>query len=121
MNPYIEYYTHQAGTGLAGFQGIRYQRGSGFLGRLLSKAVFPLMRFFGKRAAITGANIASDVLLNNKNLKESAKARLTDEGKNIANVGLEKAKEFIEGRGIKRKSIKVQKKRKLLKIDDLLK
>ena len=75
-NPYIEYYQQQAGTGIAAYGGVRYQRGHGFFGRLLSKAVYPLLRFFGKQAVGTAANIASDVILNKINIKDSANKRL---------------------------------------------
>jgi hypothetical protein len=116
-NPYINYYKHQAGTGLAGFQGLRYQRGSGFFGRLVSKAVFPLLRFLGERAITTGADIAKDVIVNKRNLKEAAKERLENEGRELATTGLERVKRFaLEGKG--RKPIKRKRKQKTLK--DLL-
>ena len=113
-NPYIEYYKHQAGTGLAGFQGYRYQRGNGFFGRLISKAVFPLLKFLGKRAISTGADIATDVLVNKRDLKEAAKERLENEGRELANTGIQRAKKFVlEGKG--RKPIK-----RIRTIDDLI-
>lgn len=121
-NPYRDYYITQAGTGISGFAGVRYQKGHGFFGRLLSKAVFPLMRFLGKKATSVGANIASDVLLNKKDWRESAKDRLVEGGKDIANAGLDRAKQFIvEGRGRKRprKSIK-RLKTKRLAIENLM-
>ena len=106
-NPYIEYYKHQAGTGIAGFQGIRYQRGHGFFGRLISRAVFPLLKFLGKRALSTGADIATDVLINKRGLKDAAKERLETEGRELANAGIQRAKKFaLEGQGRKRKAIK---------------
>ena len=103
-NPYLDYYRHQAGTGIAGFQGYRYQRGHGFFGRLISKAVFPVLKFLGKRALSTGADIATDVLVNKKNFKESAKDRLFNEGREIANEGIQQAKKYVLGEG--RKAIK---------------
>lgn len=103
-NPYIAYYKQQAGTGISGFQGYRYQRGHGFFGRLISKAVFPLFKFLGQSALATGANIASDVIVNKRNLKEAAKEHLESAGKDIANAGIQRAKKFVlEGKGRKRK------------------
>ena len=34
INPYIQIYNNQVGSGLAAYQGVRYQRGHGFFGRL---------------------------------------------------------------------------------------
>ena len=115
-NPYIDYYTQQAGTGLAGFQGYRYQRGHGFFGRLISKAVFPLLKFLGKRALSTGADIATDVLVNKRNIADAAKERLENEGRELASAGIQRAKKYVlEGKGRKRKAIK------RLRIEDLMK
>ena len=115
-NPYIDYYTQQAGTGLTGFQGYRYQRGHGFFGRLISKAVFPLLKFLGKRALSTGADIATDVLVNKRNIADAAKERLENEGRELASAGIQRAKKYVlEGKGRKRKAIK------RLRIEDLMK
>ena len=100
----VHYYTQQVGTGITGFQGVKYQRGHGFFGRLLSKAVFPVLRFLGKHALSTGANIASDVILDKKNWKDSAKERLEETGIDIAKTGIDRAKKYVhEGKGRKRK------------------
>lgn len=110
------YYINQAGTGLAGFQGVRYQRGHGFFGRLLSKAVFPLLRFLGTKAAGIGANIASDVILDKKDWKQSTKQHLKEEGEDLAKRGIERARRFAqEGKGkrVKRTKTKRRKRRKL--------
>ena len=58
--PYIEYYQQQASTGIEAYGRLRYRRGHGLFIRLLSKAVYPLLRFFEKQAVGTAANIASD-------------------------------------------------------------
>ena len=94
-NPYIDYYTRQAGTGIAGFQGYRYQRGHEFFGRLISKAVFPLLKFLGKRALSTGADIATDVIVNKRNIADAAKERLETEGRELANAGIQRAKKYV--------------------------
>lgn len=122
-NPYVEYYKSQAGTGIVAYQGVKYQRGHGFFGRVMSNALVPLLKFLGKRAVGVGSEIAKDVLVDNKNWKESAKNRLKAEGENLADRGAERAKKFIqEGKGSKRKrkSNKSKRKQKQLKIADLM-
>src|SRR5256885_13950463 len=85
------YYVNQAGSGIGGFAGVRYQRGDGFLGRLWTGGILPIIKKalplfsdigkqVGKRALSTGLDIAQDVLdeedVNMATLKESAKKRL---------------------------------------------
>jgi hypothetical protein len=64
MNPYTTYYVNQVGSGLPGFQGIRYQRGHGFFGRLFSNTILPfvkqLLPGIGKRALPSVAGLAQD-------------------------------------------------------------
>lgn len=110
-NPYIKYYKEQAGTGIT-YQGVRYQRGHGFFGRILSKAIYPLLRFMGKQALGTAANIASDVILDKQNFKESAKKRLNETAEDITKEGVKKVKTFVQdGSGErKRKRSKIVKK-----------
>jgi hypothetical protein len=123
-NPYIEYYKEQAGSGLSGFQGVRYQRGSGFFGRLLSSAVYPLLRFLGKQALNTGINIASDVIEDKQDFKQSLKNRFKETGDMALKAGLDRARRFQqEGSGrkrrrsksIKRKTTKTKNSRKKIK------
>ena len=87
MNDLEKYYIHQAGSGLAGFRGIRYQRGRGFFGRLLSGAVYPLLRFLGKNLLRTGENVATDVLDSDdfsfQNLKDVTKKNLQSRAKDV--------------------------------------
>jgi hypothetical protein len=120
MNPLIEYYKDQAGSGLVGFHGVKYQRGHGFFGRILSKAVFPLLRFLGAKALSTGAQVANDVLTDDKDWKESMKTRFTAAGKDVAQAGIKKATEYLQkGSGRKRKRLtktKVIKRRKVSNI-----
>jgi hypothetical protein len=76
------YYLNQCGNGLPVFQGTRMQRGSGigsiFAG--LFRSVMPLLKriapVIGRRALLTGANIAGDVAAG-QSLKEAAKSRIT--------------------------------------------
>lgn len=105
-NLYKDLYCNQAGTGIAGFHGLmrHHQGGAGFFGRLLSKAIYPLLRFLGGQAITTGASIANDVFMNKKDWKESAKERLVEAKDDIIDAGKERAKKYIlEGKGRKRK------------------
>ena len=73
---YEEYYTNQAGSGLPGFQGLRYQRGHGlgslFRGLvkvaapLLKKGAIALGKSLGKKALTAGVGLAQDYLGDNK-------------------------------------------------------
>jgi len=108
-NPYVEYFRTQAGTGLTGFQGIKHQRGHGFFGRIFSKAVYPLLRFLGKQAITTGANLASDVFLDKKNIKDAAKDRLNEAAEDIVKAGVKRAKTFAQD-GEGRRKLKIRRK-----------
>jgi len=94
MNPYIAYYRNQGGSGLTGFEGVRYQRGSGFFSRLASRTLLPLLKFLGKRVLSGGVNLASDVLAG-QNFKDSVKQRLRETGKNVATDALNYANETV--------------------------
>ena len=87
MNPYLNYYNNQVGTGLAGFQGLRYQKGHGWFGRLFSNVVLPLMKqvlpALGKRALPSGIGLAQDILAGD-NVGRSALKRLKEAGRNVA-------------------------------------
>jgi len=112
-NIYIDYYANQAGNGIPGFEGIRYQRGGGFFGKLLSSAIYPLLRFMGRKALKTGVNIAEDVL-GGENIKSSAKRRAKDTGIELAETALGKAHSFLtqRGKGVRRKRIMAKRKAK---------
>jgi hypothetical protein len=115
-NPFAEYYTQQAGSGLTGFEGVRYQKGHGFFGRLLSKAIYPLLRFLGKQAFNTGINVASDVIEKKKNWRQSAKERMKETGKNVAKAGLDRARLFQQtGEGRRKKRGRKKKSNHLFK------
>lgn len=76
------YYLNQCGNGLPVFQNTRMQRGSGigsiFAG--LFRSVMPLLKriapVIGRRALLTGANIAGDVAAG-QSFEEAAKSRIT--------------------------------------------
>jgi hypothetical protein len=107
MNPYIQYYNTQVGTGLAGFQGLRYQKGHGWFGRLFSNVVLPLVKqvipALGKRALPSGISFAQDIL-SGENVGRSAIKRLKEAGRNIADESLDIAKSKLlqSGSGGKR-------------------
>ena len=74
-NPYLEYYSNQAGSGLADFEGYRYQRGHGFFSSIFQSILKPLGRYLGKQAIQTGVNVGND-LLQGENLKDTVKKNL---------------------------------------------
>lgn len=102
-----DYYVNQAGTGLGGFSGIRYQKGDGFFGRFVSGTVLPIIKkvlpYLGKTALNTGVDILDDVAKGEK-FKESAKRRLRETGERVGAKAMAKVKEFT-GTG-RRKSSK---------------
>jgi hypothetical protein len=96
----------QEGGAIRGFSGPEWQVGGGFnFGRFLWKHAKPLLGFLSKQALKTGVEIGQDVL-SGENIKESAKNRLKETGKTIANKAIDKAKEKIAGAGsgIKRRA-----------------
>jgi len=112
MNSYERYYLSQAGNGLAGFQGVRYQKGKRFFGRLLSGAVYPLLRFLGENVLNTGVNMANDLLqsdyFSTSNLKTLAKKNMSKGAEDILSAAVSK----LQGRGRKRKRKSIKGRRK---------
>jgi hypothetical protein len=107
MNQYTQYYVNQAGSGLPGFQGIRYQKGHGFFGRLFSNTLLPfikrLLPALGKRALPSAIGLAQDIM-SGENVGRSTLNRLGDIGKNVADETLDQLKTRIQkGSGRKRK------------------
>lgn len=101
-----EYYTNQAGSGIATFTGQRYQKGHGMLGRFFTGSVMPLLKkvlpFLGKQALSVGADFANEW---NKggNFKKAASKSLKRGGLSMAEQALSKFKDLAqEGEGIKR-------------------
>lgn len=101
-----EYYYNQAGSGIGGFSGLRYQKGNGFFGRLISGTVLPLLKkvlpFLGRTAMETGIGIAKDVS-EGKKFKESFKSRAKESGKRISEAALAKAEKMVSGGGLRRR------------------
>jgi len=115
-NPYLEYYSNQAGSGITGFQGYKYQRGHGFFGNLFRTILLPLGKYLGKKALSTGVAIGGDILKGD-NFKTSSKRRLLSAGESIVSDTLDKMKKINsqEGKGKKRRKQRKHKKRKTIK------
>jgi hypothetical protein len=105
-NPYIQYYYDQAGSGVAGFEGVQYQRGHGFFGRLFGSIIRPLLGYLGKLGLSTGVNVASDYL-EGKNIKEAAQDRLKEAGKTALAAGIKRGETFLQtGKGRRKRKRK---------------
>ena len=96
----------QCGNGLAGFEGVRYQKGFGLLGNLFAKALPYLKQFgkyIGKKLLGLGSDIASDVV-DGKPIKESVKQRVKSSAKIVAEDGMTKLQDlFQKGNGRRRR------------------
>lgn len=103
-----DYYIRQAGSGFVGYSGVRYQRGNGFFGRLISGGFVPLLKsvlpFLGKKAVDTGLNIANEMLDDEgpKDFKEVVKRNMKKAGKSLAKDAIVKVKE-MRGKGVRRR------------------
>ena len=98
-NPYIQYYADQAGSGISAFQGVRYQRGHGFFGRLFSglgNFVKGLAPGLFRKTLPTAIGFANDII-EGENVGKSAKKRLFEAGKVAANETLDHIKSKIQG------------------------
>ncbi len=102
-NPFVDYYTNQAGSGLAHFEGYKYQRGHGFFGNLFKNILRPLGLYLGKQALSAGVNIGKDVL-SGQNFKDSLKNNAKNTAKSILIDSAEKVGQLRNGkRRIKKK------------------
>jgi hypothetical protein len=102
-NPYKSYYSNQAGSGIGGFQGVQFQRGAGFFGNVFKNAILPLLKYMGKQAINTGAQVAEDAI-SGQNVLESMKARGKMSARSIASDAAKRMDKFAQtGTGRKRK------------------
>lgn len=103
-----DYYVKQAGSGIGGFSGLRYQKGDGFFGRMVSGAILPLIKkvlpFLGSTALSTGMNIMSDISSGQK-FKESAGKRFRETAADIEDKAMAKVKS-LTGSGRRRRRTK---------------
>lgn len=103
MDPYTAYYVNQAGSGLTGFQGVRYQRSHGIFGRFFRGTLPGILKYLGKQAVGATADIASD-MIDGVPFKETAKSRLTARGKRIVEDVVSRGKEAIQnGHGARKR------------------
>lgn len=87
VNPYLNYYITQAGSGIPGFSGVRFQRGRGIFGKLFTSSLLPLLKTLGGHVLSAGTNVARDYLKGDS-IKESAKRHVTSEGKKLLGKAL---------------------------------
>lgn len=106
-----DYYINQAGSGIGGFQGVRYQKGNGFFGRIVSGTVMPILKkvlpFLGKTALNAGSEILSDIE-KGEDIKTSAERRLIESKKKIGRAAMNKVK-LLTGEGKKRRKYRRKK------------
>lgn len=86
------YYTQQAGTGIAFYPGVRYQRGHGFFGRFFKGNLLPLLQSLGHKLLSTGVDVADDVINNDIDPMTSLKRRGRAVAKDSANEFISKAR-----------------------------
>jgi len=105
-NPYINYYVNQAGSGIGGFQGARFQRGQGFFGNVFKSAILPLLRYLGPKILSSGVSAATDAI-GGDNFLESLKTRGKATAQQVASDAGERAMRFAQtGRGKRRRRVK---------------
>ena len=94
---------YQVGGSIKGFSGPEYQLGGKWnFGQFLWRHAKPLLSFLGKKAVATGVDIGQDYL-DGRNVKEAAKERLTQAGKEVASTALTKLKAQLQtGKGRRR-------------------
>src|SRR5260370_36504185 len=106
-NPYINYYVNQAGSGIGGFQGARFQRGQGWFGNLFKNAILPLLKYIGPKIIKTGASVATDAIAG-ENVLQSLKTHGKSTAKDIAGDVGERAARFVQtGKGKRRRSVRI--------------
>lgn len=117
MNPVTDYYVEQAGSGISGFHGIKYQRGNGIFSSIWAKIGLPVLKFLGRQAVSSGLSVASDAF-DGRNIKDSAIQHLRQGGKNTVEFLKDLASQQGGGRirsrkrKNKKKPIKCAKRRK---------
>jgi hypothetical protein len=104
QNLFVTYYRNQAGTGISGFQGVRYQRGHGFISNLWLGTLSPLLKYLGKKAVGVGGNMYDD-FRKGEDIKESAKKRLRGAAAELTQDAIERIGRFAQtGKGRRRRN-----------------
>ena len=103
----------QCGHGLAGFEGVRYQKGFGLLGNLFAKAL-PYLKQFGKyigrKLLGVGSEIAGDIS-EGKPIKESVAKRFKSSASVVAQDSMTKLQNLLQnGKGKRRRVVAKKKK-----------
>lgn len=84
------------------YAGYRHQQGGGFWSKALSAAIIPALKFLGKKAAGTAAEVLTDVSAG-QNIKDSVKTRVAEQGQKLASSAADRALKFAQtGRGKKK-------------------
>ena len=90
-----DYYENQAGTGIATYAGLRFQKGHGFMGRFFKGIVFPLIKkafpHIATMALASANDIAKDVK-EGKNFKSAARSSVKRNAIDLAEKGLKELK-----------------------------
>ena len=106
-NHIIDYYKNQAGSGLAGFQGYKHQKGHGF-GSFFKSIWRNIVPYFAPKLVSAGVKVGND-FLGGQNIKSSLSTRLRETGGEILDDATTRAKKFIQtGKGRRRKSRKTK-------------
>ena len=101
------YYDNQAGTGIATYAGLRFQKGHGFLGRFFKGILFPLIKKALPHvagAAISSAGEIAGEIKQGKNFKSAARNSLKRHAVELAEQGLN----TLKGSGKRRKKRRKQ-------------
>ena len=111
-----EYYVQQAGSGIGGFAGVRYQKGDGFFGRMLSGTVLPIIKkvlpYIGRTLMGTAGDIVYDVSQGEK-VRDSFSRRMKETGRRIEEDAMAKVRKMTgSGRRKRKAKPKAAKKRK---------
>jgi hypothetical protein len=102
---YANYYVNQAGNGISGFEGVRFQKGAGFFG-LIKSAFLPILKYLGPKLLSTGSAIANDIIAG-ENFKDSFKNQGKKQAQMIAGDISERAQRFAQtGKGRRKRKKK---------------
>lgn len=109
MSDLEKYYLEQAGSGIAFYPGVRYQRGHGVLGRLFGRilpAVLPILKSIGRTVLGTGLDVADDVVSGKSDFSTAIKTHGISAARNTAKGLISKGREKLaqSGSGSRRRS-----------------
>lgn len=114
MNDLTEYYTEQAGSGLAYFHGKKYQTGHG-LGTFFKSSILPLLKqalpFLKRSAVSTGLDFAEKIK-SGEDLGTAASKALKRGVGNLAEDALVTVKNRMSGSGLRRRRRRAPARRK---------